>query len=146
MEPNRKRGQNIEVATNKKNINAYLDPKLMNHILSNLLSNAIKYSEHDQEILVTLELTGESISVKVKDEGIGIPKDEQDKLFQRFFRANNSTNIQGTGLGLNIVKQYTELMGGTVGLESEQDKGSTFWVTFPIYQHHNIEKSEELSI
>jgi PAS domain S-box-containing protein len=146
MEPNRKRGQNIKVAFNKKNINAYLDPKLMNHILSNLLSNAIKYSEHDQEILVTLQLSAESISVKVKDRGIGIPKDEQDKLFQRFFRANNSTNIQGTGLGLNIVKQYTELMGGTVGLESEQDKGSTFWVTFPIHQHHNIQKSEELSI
>ena len=143
MEPNRKRGQNIKVVSNKKTITAYLDPKLMNHILTNLLSNAIKYSEHDQEILVTLQHSGESVSVNVKDQGIGIPKDEQDKLFQRFFRANNSMNIQGTGLGLNIIKQYTELMGGTVGLESEQHKGSTFWVTFPTLQHLNIPKSKE---
>ena len=130
LEPNRKRGQQIKVVANKKVIEAYLDPKLMQHILTNLLSNAIKYSEEDQDILVTLQLGKQDVSIKVKDHGIGVPKDEQDKLFQRFFRADNSTNIQGTGLGLNIVKQYTELMGGTVGLESEENVGSTFWVTF----------------
>ena len=142
IEPNRKRGQRIKIASNKKSINAYLDPKLMQHILTNLLSNAIKYSDNDQEIFVTLELDNQSTSIRVKDQGIGIPKIEQDKLFQRFFRADNSTNIQGTGLGLNIVKQYTELMGGTVGLESEQDKGSTFWVTFPRIQQPQVSNAE----
>ncbi|MGB5436215.1 MAG: PAS domain S-box protein [Maribacter sp.] len=142
MEPNRKRGQRIKVTSNKKSVNAYLDPKLMQHILTNLLSNAIKYSDNDQEILVTLELDNQSTSIRVKDQGIGIPKIEQDKLFQRFFRADNSTNIQGTGLGLNIVKQYTELMGGTVGLESDEDKGSTFWVTFPRIQQPQVSIAE----
>lgn len=62
---------------------------------------------------------------------MGVPKEEQANLLQRFFRADNSTNIEGTGLGLHIVKHYTELMAGTVGFESELGKGSTFWVEFP---------------
>ena len=138
FEPNRKRGQHIKVHTNEKPIEAYLDPKLMHHILTNLLSNAIKYSTEGQEILVTLTKEKEKVTIQVLDHGIGIPKEEQDQLFQRFFRAQNSTNIQGTGLGLNIVKQYTELMGGTIGLDSEQDIGATFWVTFKTKKHREI--------
>ncbi len=132
FEPNRKRGQKIKVIANEKPIEAYLDLKLMGHILTNLLSNAIKYSQEDQEISVTLLKGDRTVSIRVTDQGIGIPKDEQDQLFQRFFRAKNSVNIQGTGLGLNIVKQYTELMGGNIGLESDENKGASFWVTFPV--------------
>ncbi|MBD0778457.1 PAS domain S-box protein [Maribacter sp. ANRC-HE7] len=131
FESNRKRGQKIKVIAHEKTIEAYLDLKLMSHILTNLLSNAIKYSQEGQEILVTLLKENRTVSIKVSDQGIGIPKDEQEQLFQRFFRAKNSVNIQGTGLGLNIVKQYTELMGGSIGLESEENKGATFWVSFP---------------
>jgi signal transduction histidine kinase len=132
LEPNLKRGQDILIHSHAKIVDSYLDSKLMQHILTNLISNAIKYSEEGQNIGITLEKDERSILIAVKDQGIGIPEEEQAHLFQRFFRAENSTNIEGTGLGLHIVKQYTELMGGIVGFESEKDKGSTFWVKFPV--------------
>jgi PAS domain S-box-containing protein len=132
FEPNLKKGQDISLNTDPEVIETYLDPKLMHHILTNLVSNAIKYSQEDQQIEINLKKKENSILLLVKDEGIGIAKEEHANLFQRFFRAENSTNIQGTGLGLHIVKQYTELMGGEVGFESEKDQGSTFWVEFPV--------------
>jgi signal transduction histidine kinase len=130
MQPNRKRGQKIKLIAGPGSVPVYLDSKLLQHVFTNLLSNAIKYSEEGSEITVTLEEENENVSVSVTDQGIGIPKEEQDNLFGRFFRAANSTNIQGTGLGLHIVKQYTELMGGTVSFNSEVGKGSTFIVKF----------------
>jgi PAS domain S-box-containing protein len=132
IEPNKKPGQHILINSNRRAIEAYLDPKLLQHVLINLLSNAIKYSEEDTDILVELKGEKNSISVEVTDKGMGIPLEEQGSLFQRFFRAENSTNIQGTGLGLHIVKQYTELMGGTVSCKSKVGKGSTFTLKFPI--------------
>ena len=131
MKPNRKRDQKINLRSNREAIPIYLDPKLMRHVLINLLSNAIKYSEEGTEILLSLEYSDDLVSVAVTDQGIGIPIEEQANLFDRFFRAENSTNIQGTGLGLHIVKQYTELMGGTVRFKSEMGKGATFIVEFP---------------
>ncbi len=131
MELNKKRNQKINIRSDQEVISVYLDPKLMHHVLINLLSNAIKYSEEGSEILLTLKSMGNSVSVSVTDQGIGIPLEEQPNLFGRFFRAENSTNIQGTGLGLHIVKQYTELLGGTVGFKSEMGKGTTFIVEFP---------------
>ncbi|TLP81725.1 PAS domain S-box protein [Maribacter sp. ACAM166] len=130
MEPNRKRDQKIMVYVNRESIQVYLDSKLMQHILSNLLSNAIKYSDEGDTISVMLKSGKKTVKIEVSDEGIGIPKEEHDNMFQRFFRAENSTNIEGTGLGLNIVKQYTELMGGKVGFESALGEGTTFWVEF----------------
>ena len=70
--------------------------------------------------------------ISVRDEGIGIPKREQKNLFQRFFRADNVTNIQGTGLGLNIVKRYIDLIHGDITFTSEEQKGSEFTVSFPM--------------
>ncbi len=130
MEPNRKRGQQIKLNVQQGSIPVFLDPKLLQHIFTNLLSNAIKYSDEGDSISVTLKSGKEKISIAVIDQGIGIPIAEQDNLFDRFFRAENSTNIQGTGLGLHIVKQYTELMGGKVGFESAAGRGTTFWVEF----------------
>ncbi len=130
FDPNRKKGQHIKVKTNAKSIVAHLDPKLMHHVLTNLLSNAVKYSHEGQAITVSVEKEQDTVTIKVTDQGIGIPEGEQDQLFERFFRAKNSVNIQGTGLGLNIVKQYTELMGGSIGMESVEGEGSSFWVTF----------------
>jgi signal transduction histidine kinase len=67
----------------------------------------------------------------VVDQGIGIPENEQEHMFERLFRASNVTNVQGTGLGLNIVKKYVDLHGGTISFRSEEGKGSTFTVTIP---------------
>ena len=104
----------------------------MLHILSNLLSNAIKYSPKDKKISLIITKNEKHITLEVVDEGIGIPKNEHKNIFERFFRAKNSVNIQGTGLGLNIVKQNTELMGGTISFKSKLNKGTSFKVELPI--------------
>jgi signal transduction histidine kinase len=107
-----------------------LDKKFSRNICTNLLSNAIQYSE--KNIFINTSITSERIQIIVKDQGIGIPKEEQEYLFTRFFRAKNATNIQGTGLGLNIVRKYLELMNGSITFESELQVGTTFTITFPL--------------
>lgn len=107
------------------------DKKLLRHVLMNLLTNAAKFSEQDSEITVTTEMSDETFSFTVKDNGIGIPERNQKDLFNRFFRADNVEQIQGTGLGLSIVAQYTALLQGSVSFESEEGKGSEFTVTIP---------------
>lgn len=109
----------------------YSDPKLLKNILLNLLSNASKYSESSSTIYLDVSAE-EELRVSVKDEGIGIPEHEQKNLFQQFFRAGNVTNIQGTGLGLNIVKRYVDLLGGSITFKSKQNEGSTFNVIIPL--------------
>ena len=117
------------------------DPKLTRHILLNLLSNAIKYAPENTVIELVMRRVKENIVLSVRDYGIGIPKKEQEQIFNRFFRARNAENIQGTGLGLNIVKQYTELMGGQIHFTSTEGMGSTFEIQIPIthntYRHEN---------
>lgn len=108
-----------------------LDSKLVRTILMNLLSNAIKYSPKNTDIHITIEESKQFVSLQIQDQGIGIPKAEQSKLFERFFRAKNANNIQGTGLGLNIVKQYVDLMDGTIDFKSEINKGTTFLIQWP---------------
>lgn len=108
------------------------DKKVLYHILSNLLSNAIKYSTKQVEITVSSELKENSAIIKVSDNGIGIPADEQEFIFDRFFRAHNALTKQGTGLGLNIVKEYLKLINGTIAFESEEGKGTCFCVEIPI--------------
>ena len=142
MEPNKKDGQDINLKYSEPSISVYLDPKLLNHILINLLSNAIKYSEEQKEIVINIMVNGKVLSIDIKDKGIGIPKVEQKNLFSRFFRAENATNFQGTGLGLHIVKQYTELLGGSVSFKSEEGVGSTFNIKLPV----NINEYEKNSI
>ena len=105
--------------------------KLLKNVLLNLLSNAIKYSEKNDDILLHTEVKDNVIYIKVKDKGIGIAKEEQQNLFKSFFRAKNAANIQGTGLGLTIVKRYVELLGGTVNLTSKIGKGTTVKVELP---------------
>lgn len=109
----------------------HFDPKLMKNILLNLISNAIKFSPDNGEINIRLERTPTSLTVSVSDTGIGIPKEDLEHLFGRFFRGNNATNIQGTGLGLTIVASYVELMGGTIVLDSEEHKGTTVRIEIP---------------
>ncbi|WP_055443436.1 PAS domain S-box protein [Lacinutrix himadriensis] len=132
MEDIKKEGQIINFQCEHSTINVFLDIKLLKHILYNLVSNAIKYSEEQQEITIKIATKNQLVYIEIKDQGIGIPSEDQDHMFQRFYRANNASNIQGTGLGLNIVKQYTELMNGTINFKSEINKGSTFSITFPL--------------
>ncbi|TAI48413.1 PAS domain-containing protein [Flagellimonas allohymeniacidonis] len=131
IEVSKKAGQKITLDSNGAHISVYLDPKLMRHILLNLLSNAVKYSEENSPILLKIHDGLYEVFLTVEDKGIGIPIEEQQHLFQRFFRAKNSVNIAGTGLGLHIVKQYTELMNGKLNFTSEENKGSTFTLKFP---------------
>ncbi|MCB9174049.1 MAG: PAS domain-containing protein [Flavobacteriales bacterium] len=107
----------------------WMDNQILRSILTNLLSNAIKYSEKD--INLTTEVTNENLNLVVEDKGIGIPKIEQKKLFEKFFRASNTNSIQGTGLGLNIVKRYTELLQGTIEVLSTEGKGTLVQIDFP---------------
>lgn len=127
----KKTGKNIIFSSPKKPISLNIDSKLVRHIFLNLLSNAIKYSPKNTNINIKIEESAFFVSLEVQDNGIGIPKEEQDKVFDRFFRAKNAQNIQGTGLGLNIVKQYAELMDGTIAFTSETNKGTTFLVKLP---------------
>ncbi|WP_179338428.1 PAS domain S-box protein [Winogradskyella ludwigii] len=142
MEGIKKRGQKINIKSEEPHIEVYLDSKLMQHIIFNLLSNALKYSDENTTIIFEIETDQQQLFIEITDQGIGIPKEEIDNMFQRFYRANNTTNIQGTGLGLNIVKEYTELMEGSIKIKSELHIGSTFYVTFPL----NLRKDEKNTI
>jgi signal transduction histidine kinase len=109
----------------------FIDHNLVKNVLINLLSNAVKYSPKGKEVELISKNENGFLEIFVKDYGIGIPKADQAEMFSRFFRATNVENIQGTGLGLTIVKRYLDLMGGEIDFESEQYKGSTFRVKIP---------------
>jgi PAS domain S-box-containing protein len=127
----KKIGKNILFSSPSEPILLNLDPKLVRHILMNLVSNAIKYSPKNTDINIKITESNLFVSLEVKDQGIGIPEKEQSKLFERFFRAKNAQNIEGTGLGLHIVKQYVDLMDGTIDFKSTPDKGTTFLIKWP---------------
>lgn len=111
-----------------------LDQALLKNCIINLISNAIKYSGEDSFIEFNTELGDNQLVVVVKDNGIGIPESDQKHLFEAFFRAHNTGNIPGTGLGLNIVTRYARLMNGTVDFKSQVHHGTSFTLTFPILQ------------
>lgn len=108
-----------------------LDRNLFRNILMNLLSNAVKYSPDGSIVHFKAQLSQDKVQIEVQDQGIGIPEEEQSHLFERFFRAKNATNLQGTGLGLNITKKHTELMQGELTFKSKLNEGSTFQVNLP---------------
>jgi PAS domain S-box-containing protein len=118
----------------------YQDIDMLRNVLINLISNAIKYSEAGTVITVKVSLTSDNgdnnksdaIEITISDKGMGIPKSEQKYLFGRFFRAENAMNFSGTGLGLNIVKRYIELMRGGIHFESKIGEGTSFIVKLPI--------------
>ncbi len=107
------------------------DRHLLKNILINLVSNALKYSSEGQEVKVKLGRKADDLVIAIIDKGMGIPEKDQIHMFERLFRASNVTNIQGTGLGLNIVKKYIDLHNGSIAFESDEGKGTTFTVTIP---------------
>ena len=108
------------------------DKKLVKNILINLVSNAIKFSSEGTTVHVASQVKENEAVISVRDEGIGIAEEDQQHLFSSFFRGKNALNIQGTGLGLHIVKRYLDLLGGDVQLKSSLGKGTTITFTIPV--------------
>lgn len=109
------------------------DKRILKNTLINLTSNAIKYSKEGQKISLHSQSDRDHIIIRVSDEGIGIPLKDQKNLFELFFRASNVGLIKGSGLGLNIVKKYIELLKGEIQCESEEGKGTSFRISLPKY-------------
>ena len=103
----------------------------------NIVGNAIKSSPENSLINIVMMNKGNYLRIDIKDQGIGIPEKEQHNLFERFFRAENVTNYQGTGLGLNIVQRYMKLLNGKVEVKSKENEGSTFSLLFPLINTQN---------
>lgn len=114
----------------KGNTTVLMDSSLMKHIIMNLVSNASKFSAEGSPVEIATTYKKDQLILSVKDHGIGISKEDQKHLMERFFRGANAGNIQGTGLGLHIVSKYAELMNGTVECKSELEKGTEFIITF----------------
>lgn len=125
-----KPGQEI-VCEHTGELNTVQDKKILRNVLLNLLSNAIKYSGENQAIHIQCRVNPFAVEISVKDNGIGIPEEEQKNLFGKFYRARNAMNHQGTGLGLNIVKRYIDLMDGDIRFISHPDSGTEFTISYP---------------
>ncbi len=106
------------------------DRKILKTVLVNIVSNAIKYSE--ENVLVEIATDEDFIEFSIVDKGIGIPEEGQQHLFERFYRANNAANIQGTGLGLNIVNSYISVLDGKIDIESKENIGTQVRIKIPI--------------
>lgn len=138
LRPNLKTGQETFLESKTEDIQLIQDRTLMKHILYNLLSNATKYSLENKPIFLRTTNNVKTIELEIEDQGIGIPAQDQGYLFTRFFRAKNVTNIQGTGLGLNIIRHYINLMGGEIRFTSTEGKGSCFTIWMPISIHAGV--------
>jgi PAS domain S-box-containing protein len=132
VQPTLKKGQSIIYRHETGNENLLQDKRHLRNVLINLLSNASKYSDEGKSIWLTSACKNGQMQFTIKDEGIGIPASDQPRLFQTFFRANNAIHIQGTGMGLHIVKRFLDTMGGTIHFTSVEHKGSSFTVRFPV--------------
>lgn len=117
--------------SNAEEIPFLTDERLLYHIISNLIVNATKYSPTDTEININLYRNNRSVKFAIKDQGIGISKEEIDKIFDPFHRGRNVFNTQGTGFGLTIVKKATESLNGEIKVETIENFGSTFYVILP---------------
>lgn len=124
--------RNVQLITKGKEKQVSLDSQLISHAVSNLINNALKYSEGKGDPVITVEYAKSEVIITVKDNGIGIPKKDQKELFESFSRASNVGDIEGTGLGLVIVKQFIEMHNGKIELNSDAGKGSEFVVVLPM--------------
>ena len=112
----------------------FTDPSQIRQAMENLLDNAIRYIKDKGKVIISLEKKEKFLYFKIKDSGVGIPKEEQKYIFQKFFRSENILRYQtqGSGLSLYIAKSIIEKLGGEIGFKSQEGVGSTFWFTLPI--------------
>lgn len=131
LQPLLKPGQHLHCQYAGKD-QVFTDKQMLKAMLMNLLTNASKFSGENKPIVLELDCNAENLSACVKDEGMGIPENEQHHLFSSFFRASNVTNIQGTGLGLHIVKRYVDLLNGQISIHSQEGKGTEVHFSVPL--------------
>ncbi|TXD94378.1 PAS domain-containing sensor histidine kinase [Gillisia hiemivivida] len=132
-----KDGQEILYPKDIKDEELYQDEKILELVLSNILGNAIKYSPENTTIKLDVLLKDNKIIFSIKDQGRGIPKEDQKHIFERYFRAENALLDQGTGIGLNISKTHLVNMGGQISFLSEENKGTLFKIEVPILNPGN---------
>jgi signal transduction histidine kinase len=130
----REKGHAVTVESEPDMPDAELDLQLMRQVILNLTSNAIKYTPPDGRIAITIGSRGRALYWSIRDSGIGISPDAQKRLFEKFFRADNAHTVdtEGTGLGLYLVRLIVERLGGTIGCESEEGRGTLFHFTLPM--------------
>uniref|UniRef100_UPI004047266B sensor histidine kinase n=1 Tax=Mariniflexile sp. TaxID=1979402 RepID=UPI004047266B len=126
-----KEGQIINYPENIDDYSMFQDEKIVELALSNLVHNAIKYSSENTLVDINIKQDEKRTTFKIRDNGIGIPANDQKSVFNRYFRAENALLTQGTGIGLNIVKSHLENLGGTISFVSEENKGSEFIFVIP---------------
>jgi signal transduction histidine kinase len=122
----------VEVELEERPLSVRGDPDRLAQVVGNLLSNAIKYSPDGGTVQLVAERSDSGVRVMVRDEGLGIPEDQQERRFTKFFRGDaGATGITGTGLGLAVSREIVEAHGGSIGFDSDPSTGSTFWVELP---------------
>jgi signal transduction histidine kinase len=130
------RAANVELAFNQEPVLAevFADPNQIRQAIGNLLDNAIRYTRERGKVEIALLKRNKNLYLEIKDSGVGIPKDDQKYIFQKFFRSENvlKYQTQGSGLGLYIAKSIIEKSDGKIGFLSQEGVGSTFWFTLPI--------------
>jgi signal transduction histidine kinase len=129
----KEKSQKIKLAVGKRRLMVYLDPKLLFQAVGNVIGNAIKYTRQKGLIEISANSKKDRVIITVKDNGYGIPKKNQDKIFQKFFRADNIAeyDIEGTGLGLYISKSIIQKIGGKISFISTEGKGTSFFIFLP---------------
>lgn len=127
--------QKVEIITEPKNLPTVLmDKDVIDQVMQNLLSNAIRYTPISKIIRIFMIIKGENIEFSIKDNGIGIPKEQKSRVFEKFFRADNALKMvpEGSGLGLSLVKMLVDSWGGKIWFESEEGDGTAFFFTIPL--------------
>jgi signal transduction histidine kinase len=122
------------------------DIRFLRNIFINLLNNAVKYSTNGRTVVFRVSGTESDIHFDVIDQGMGIHKEDIEKVFEPFYRTAGTNTIQGTGLGLSIVKRAVDLLNATINIQSEVGKGSTFTVTLPLFSRLNGKSAEQTNV
>lgn len=124
-------GRQLELLLPSEHVLLLTDPILLDHILCNLINNAFKFSKGAKDPELTLTYEERQLKISIKDYGIGIPENDQKHLFEIFFRANNAIKIEGTGLGLNLTREFAHKLGGYITFQSKEGEGTEFILTIP---------------